>query len=502
MARVVVVHPAGATDGLLEARDDPVVRERADGPGRFVLDDGPFRRYERTVTERPDGSVEERTEFAMAVPVWGLIFVPGLRHAIRTRPTRAPWWAPPERLDARAAAVLGLLCTLTLVSGYLGTLMTQTITFAVDDLGGSTTAQAGALAATRAGVLIAVVLTAIADRVGRRRMVTVAAAAGCLVTATGALAPSLGALTASQTAARGFATALLLLIAILSAEEMPAGSRAYAYSLLALTGGLGAGIVLWVLPLADAVDGGWRVIYVLPLLFLPVLAVVRRHLPESRRFAAPHADVPVAGHGRRFWMLAVVGGLLAVMAAPASQLQNEFLRDVRGFSAARISMFTILTVTPASIGIVVGGRLADVRGRRAIASIGTAGGVVLAIAQYAIPGWRMWAASLGASIFAGLVAPAFNVYKAELFPTSLRGRLGGLVEAISVAGSAIGLLAVGAMVDGGRTYGEAFTWIAIGPVLAIVVILASFPETAHRSLEELNPEDGTQPGLAANRIGS
>jgi MFS family permease len=486
---VVVVHAAGAAPGVREPRDDAIIRERQDGTDRFVADDGPFRRYERTIVERPDGAVEERTTFALAARVWGLLFVPGFRRAIRRRPPAAPWWAPPERVDQRGAMVLGLLLSFALVAGYLGTVITQTVTFAADEFDSGRTAQAGALATTRAGVLGAIVLTALADRVGRRRMLGLTAVAGCAVTATGALAPSLGALTFSQVLARSLFGALVVLIAIVSAEEMPAGSRAYAYSLLTMTGGLGAGVCLWLLPVADLDERAWRLLYVFPLLFLPLVVAVWRRVPETRRFARPHVEAPVAGHGRRFWLLAGTGALLAIFGAPATQLQNEFLRDERGFSAARVSLFTMATATPAGLGIIVGGRLADLRGRRRVAAVGIVGGASLSLLQFALSGWGMWAWAAAGSVLAGLVTPSFGVYRSELFPTSLRGRMGGVVEGLWLIGSAAGLLAVGAMVDAGRSYAEAFAIVAVAPLVGAVVVLAGFPETARRSLEDINPED-------------
>ena len=56
--------------------------------------------------------------------------------------------------------------------------------------------------------------------------------------------------------ARAFATALLLLVAIVAAEEVPARCRAYAVSLLAMAGGLGAGVCVIALNLADLGPGG------------------------------------------------------------------------------------------------------------------------------------------------------------------------------------------------------------------------------------------------------
>ena len=103
------------------------------------------------------------------------MFVPAYRHELRRLDRRDarrhPWWAPPDRLDPRAARVLGLLCTVSLVAGYLGTVVTQTITYAADEFGASDSAQGNLLAAVRVGVLLALVIVALADRRGRRRLV-------------------------------------------------------------------------------------------------------------------------------------------------------------------------------------------------------------------------------------------------------------------------------------------------------------------------------------------
>ena len=158
-------------------------------------------------------------------------------------PTPAP--------DARAATVLGLLATLSLVVGYHGTLLSRTMTFAADEFGAGSAAQGDALAAARIGGVLAVGLGALADRRGRRLILS--AALFICIGADGGrrLLPDLATLAGTQAVNRGAWAAAALLLAVIAAEEMPAGARAYALSLLSMTGALGAGIALWLLPIAD-----------------------------------------------------------------------------------------------------------------------------------------------------------------------------------------------------------------------------------------------------------
>jgi MFS family permease len=101
----------------------------------------------------------------------------------------------------------------------------------------------------------------------------------------------------------------------------------------------------------------------------------------------------------------------------------------------------------------------------------------------------MWMWSVIGGIIGGLTVPALGVYRPELFPTALRGKAAGLLELIGVCGSAVGLVFVGHLADRRGSYAGPIA-IAGGAALAVaVMVVLWFPETAHRSLEELNPED-------------
>ncbi len=499
LAHRLIVDPAGLAK-LQEPRND-VVGERADDVGGFELVHGPFNSYRRTVTvveqTGAEIDVEESFEYRLAIaPWWGLLFRWPLNRALR-RPPRSgtqPWWGPPDRFDAATARTLGVVCTLAVTTGYLGTVIGQTLTFAADEFGADDGDQGILLAAVRVGALASVAATIMADRRGRRPL-----AAACLIgsiaaTAIGAMSPGLVSLGVTQTVARGLATGMGVLLGVVVAETLPAGSRAYGVSVTAMAAGLGSGMVLWLLPLADLDPRAWRIIYLAPILFLPMIAWGLRALPETARFIAATArhDLIPEGRGinrRRLVLLGATNLMALFFLAPASQFQNEFLRDERGFSGATITAFVLLTTTPASIAVFFGGRIADRHGRRTIAAVGLVGVTVFTIVSYLSSGWVVWVAATLRSAIGGLLVPALGVYGPELFGTRSRARANGLVTLIGVVGSSSGLLFVGAMSDTFGSLGEAFLLAGLAPLAVAVLVVTRYPETSGVELEELNPAD-------------
>ena len=518
--------------GYLAVRHD-VLEERQVGEGEFTLAHGPFRSYRRTVEfvagppDAPAGAVEvvERIDYELAVPVWGLLFAVPVRRTLLRRPRAGRrWWMPPDHLEARAADTLSRLCAFSMIAGYLGTLLTQTNTFFREDFG-ATEGQVGTmLAFVRIGALLALGLIAVADRRGRRRVLLWSTVVGCLLTATGALAPDLAVLGFSQTLSRAFSTALVLVISIIAVEEMPARSRAFAVSVLTATAALGAGAAVGMVTVAGLAPWAWRLLYVVPLLVLPGAVVLGRGVPETRRFdraaaaagAEPgrpnqqpdqepgHQPARAPGRARRWrwrWPEGVDRGRLALLSAssmafalfviPASSFLNDYLRTERGFSAGMITVFQLATNTPGGIGIVVGGRLADQRGRRKVGAIGVGSGVALTVAMYLLAGWPIWVCSMMGSVLGAMAVPALGVYGPELFPTRARGAANGVINLAAVAGSALGLVVAGQLAERLGSWGPAMAVLSVGGLVVVVLVLTLYPETAARELEELNPADST-----------
>jgi MFS family permease len=495
MPTLIHTRQADDLDQRLRPRDDAMVAERvvasSDGTTVFEAIDGPFLRWRREV-EVLDGAVVERFDYQLGLGPWNVIFSPLVRRRIRRddTTTTSAWWSPPDRLDPRAAGTLAACGMFAVVGGFLAGMLSISLTFVAADFGVGVSDQALVLSVVRVGALATFAGLWLADRRGRRPLVIWTFVLAALTSGLTAAAPSLAVVAVLQTACRGLAVVGILLLPIIAVEEVPAGSRAYVTGILAMAAGLGGGAVIAMLPLADAAPWAWRLIYLSALVTIPATLAVGRAIPESRRFEALSQQTggrQAVVQGRRVVVLGLAILLINIFQAPVSQLQNEFLRDARNFTASRITLFIVATNVLASVGIVVGGELADRRGRHRVATVGLLGFAIGNAAMYATSGWPMWAwSTVGSAVGAALV-PTFGVLNPELFPTARRGGASGGLNIVGVIGSVAGLLVAGSLIERWG-YGPTFALLAIGP-LAGIFLLGALPETAGVPLEDINPGD-------------
>ena len=508
-------------------RDDAVVRERVsvetgpDSAGNDAEDapasggrtlfavDGPFSSYERHIEwcsapaaragdEVDPGSliVTQKVTWRLSFPYWRWLYAPLVRRSVRDSIPEGshPWWLFPDRLSPSQARTVSTMALMSLVSGLLYGQLTQVLTFASADIGdGSSGQQAAIFALVRIGALLTAFAMVQADRFGRRRVAVWCLGLAAATSLATALVPGLAALTILQAISRNLAIAGLLAVDTICVEELPAGSRAMAAGLGAMAYGLGAGVVVLCLPLADIAPWGWRLVFGLSLLTIPLIVSGSRNLHESGRFRDLTAEVEAEGHrhrtrirGGRFVLLASMFLLINLIVAPMSQLQNDYLRTDRGFSGLTITVFTVLTGTPAAIGVVVGGRLADTRGRRIALVPGLIALGLLTAAFFSLSGAPMWITSLAVGVFGALTVAPLGVLAPELFPTARRGGARGALNVLAVSGSVAGLVLAGLGVDAWG-YGPTFALLAVGPLLA-AGLASAVPETRGRELEDINRE--------------
>ena len=377
-------------------------------------------------------------------------------------------------------------------SAFVNTLFTQTVAYAAEEFDIGNSGQGIGAAVVRWGIIICLPIVALADRHGRRPMIIATAWAAPIITSLGALAPSFPFLVATQTIGRPLGLTLDILIAVVAVEEMPRNSRAYATGLLAVVSGVGAGVAVASLPLADFGDSGWRYVYLVTLVWLVVAVVLMKWLPESTRFTTQSVGSPVTREHARAMLrrnitrICTVVFLTNLYVATASIFQNRYLKDDRGYSAALVALFTIATSAPASVGLVAGGRIADERGRRILGATMVPIGALLLALSFNTSGLTMWTVAIVGGLAFGISYPAMAVYRGELFPTQVRSVAGGIIMTSALIGGSLGLIGGGWVLDSGVDYGTVMLWLVLGPALASLIVWFRYPETAHKELEEIN----------------
>jgi MFS family permease len=412
-------------------------------------------------------------------------------------PPKRPSLAPPAAFTAPQAVLLATVCAIAAAATYGSSLLSQNVDYVGKSFGASDRALGTALAISRFGVLIALVASAMADRRGRRRLLLLSFAGVCLANAVAALSPNLAVFTGGQMLMRGFANTALIVASIAVVEEAPEGARAYSLALLGLAGGFGYAFGVTLLPLSDLGQEAWRIAFALSAATILLLPSFGRRLAETQRYAGLAARDAQRGrvgevfdrkYGGRFGVLVVTSFLFSIFSAPSSQFTNRYLADERGFSGLDITVFRGITQGfPGVLGIVIGGRLAETRGRRPVAAIALFAGTVAQMVFFLYGSPLLWLASAAAIILGGISAPALGAFNGEMFPTEIRGTANAFLLVAGVAGSAVGLVVSGSLSDR-IGLGEALALTGIASLVASLMVLR-LPETASRSLDEVSPSE-------------
>lgn len=414
-------------------------------------------------------------------------------------PLRTSAFAPPAAFDEHQGALLATVALAGLVVSFAGALFGQNADQVATTFDISNGGLGQALAITRFGALLALFAAALADRIGRRRILLFAIGAVCIANAVSAVAPTFAAFTGAQLVLRAGVQTALVVGGIAVVEEAPEDARAFSVAMFGLAAGAGFALSVVLLPLADLGGEAWRFAFAVSSLAILALPVLARHLRETTRYTDLAARATERGrfrevfdpaYGRRFLLLAAVGFLANVFSAPSAQLTNRFLGDERDFSSSGIALFRGVTNgVPGLVGILLASRLTETHGRRPVARVGLLVGTLLTMVFFLGHGAVLWVTSALALLAAASSTVAVGTMDAELFPTEVRGTSGALLLVCSVLGSAVGLLGAGILADSLGDLGFAIALCGIAPLGAAVFLLPRLPEPSGRALDDVSPPE-------------
>lgn len=401
---------------------------------------------------------------------------------------------PSRPLTRHEWTALGLFSVVAVIQGWTGAVLTHVLPFVQDDFAMSDAAIFDLMTVIRIASLAAIGFSWWGDHHGRRVPLLIACALLPAANLVAAFSGSPESIAATQAVSRIGAVAVGSLALVVLAEEVGDAVRGYAIGVYALFAATATGLGLLLRPLGAGGDG-WRLLFALsalPLLAVPFLV---RRLAESRAFVAPPRRPPLlavlrGGHGRRFWPLAGLAFAISAFTSPAANLALVRLEQDLGWSPGGASLLLAITAGPGVLlGVLLGGRMADILGRRPTEAIAIAVGVTGGVAFYLLEvGWLLGIGLFVSNVGAFAFAPAFVAHRTELFPTGVRATAGAWIVNASILGGIAGFAAGRFVV---AAWGIPMTIGTLGVALvAASALIIPLPETRGITLE-----DETDPGI-------
>lgn len=358
-------------------------------------------------------------------------------------------------------------------------------------------AQGGDLvSAVGVGTVLAYAMVGLADRWGRKRVLTVTIAGYTLFSLFSGLAPSALAFAGFQLVARVFLIGEWATSMVIAAEEYPAARRGLVIGVVSAAAALGSIVCAVLVPILLKTPLGWRAVYLVGVVPLVLVAYARRSLKETARFenvvkgAASEARVRIAdvfraGYGGRVLQMGAIWFLCYLCTQNAVFFWKEFAVHERAFTDAAVGQAVAISAV-VSMPIAFGaGAFLDAVGRR------VGGTVILAVLSLGVV--VSYTAHSRAILTLGLIAATIglntnltllNTFTTELFPTKLRGAaFAWSNNLIGRVGYVLSPLVIARLVKSGMSWGSVLSTTAIFPCVACLLMWIFLPETRGRELE-------------------
>jgi MFS family permease len=367
---------------------------------------------------------------------------------------------------------------------------------------GATLADQAGLSGTKLGVGLAIIrlaslgglpLTALADRVGRHRMLVLSVGLGLCATVLAAASPGYWWFVVIFALGRPLLSATNAISEVVAAEQTDTSSRAKALALVAAGYGVGAGLTAIIHSLASKTLG-FRGLFLLAIVPLALLPLINRWATEPDRFSldrtAQHLTPVLGSVGvqfrRRLLLLSLVAFALSFITGPANSFIFLYAQNIDHLSGVSTAVMVVGAGATGLVGLLVGRAMADHFGRRVTGALGMTGLALFGVLSYSGPKYALVIGYVMGVMFGSIFAPAGGALVNELFPTAVRASASGWFLAAGVLGAVCGLVTFGAIADIGNRFALAASLTFI-PAMFVAALFWTLPETKGRELEDLWP---------------
>lgn len=403
---------------------------------------------------------------------------------------------PPEPIPPEHRRLLLLVGAAMLIGGYDANIygmaipqIQKSLAIAEEDVG-------RIIFLFRLGMIPAIALSYLADRIGRRGLLMTTLAGATIATVWTAFAQNVTEFVAAQTLARVCIYTEELLCVVVIAEEFSERTRGWAIGQLGALASLGAGVAALAFGFVNLLPFGWRAIYLLGAIPLLWLLWARRGLVETKRFQARKALAQdlrplkslLTNFPGRLVLLTLIAVPYAFGMASAVALLSKFLQTTHGWGPGQVTSLILVSGLVAILGNVAAGTLSDLYGRRLVLTI-TA--LVSAISLHLLYAWAagpwlalFWTIGLFTYLATDTIVGALG---AELFPTSHRSVASAIRLFFWLFGGGIGFLVEAELFEVLGSHGQAIAWLTLIAPLCLIPIWF-LPETATKSLDDISAE--------------
>jgi putative MFS transporter len=361
----------------------------------------------------------------------------------------------------------------------------------------------------RFGGMMSFFVVILADRYGRKPIISVTVLCYTVLTLFTALSTGVWSLTLFQSSAQIFLAAEFGVAVTMISEEFPDARRGRAIAALHMVAFLGVLAAALTYAIMAESRWGWRGVYMLGIAPLVMVFFLRRGLRETARFNALERERIAAGGARpEFWTairrtltpfagpyrsrLLIMAGLwnsIGLIGGPTVTYFPLFAKRDHHWKSHQISTAIIIAYAMGTIGSMLSGFLMDRIGRKFTTCF-----------FYLMSGAAMYllfTSDTHRGILAGEVLTMFayqaartatSALSTELFPTAIRAT--GYNLCVQVIGQICWMLSpvvIGLLSAPLGGLGNAASIFAAGPIVGVVLIVWFVPETRGRTLEELSP---------------
>jgi MFS family permease len=400
-------------------------------------------------------------------------------------------------LTDRQKKILPVLMCGSFFEGFDWMVINMALPFIAKDMHIGVESTGLALSIVAVGTLAAFFLVRMGDRIGRRPVFIWSVCLYGIMSICTAFSPNIVYFVTCQFLARVFLVSEWATGLIVISEEFPVETRGRGLALFQGISGVGAIFPSLLMPVMAATPFGWRGLFVIGGLPLIAILILKKNFTETQRFqrtakaAAAKPDffeVFKPEYRGKLFSVSCLWFLAYLCYMTAMTFFSYYAVNERAWTAARVGLTTSVAYVIGFAGFFLAGKMMDSIGRKKTAVLFFLGGSVSLVGVFELTGYVwIFIALISCTFFISVFTVICASFTNELFPTRVRATatawgnniFGRLAQIMTP--TVVGFLAAPL---GGT--GHAASLMAIGPVLASIVVITMLPETREHEIQDID----------------